>query len=35
LLNAYIRYLKERKESAPGTVRETPAGYTIDAEDDF
>jgi four helix bundle protein len=35
LLNAYIRYLKERKESAPGTVRETPAEYTTDAEDDF
>ena len=35
LLNAYIRYLRERKESAPSTLRETPAEYATDAEDDF
>lgn len=35
LLNAYIRYLKQRKESAPGMLRESPAEYTLDAEDGF
>ncbi len=35
LLNAYIRYLKERKAAAPGTVRESPAEYITDSEDDF
>ena len=35
LLNAYIRYLRGRKESASGALREPPAEYTIDAEDNF
>jgi len=30
LLNGYIRYLKERKQSAPSTLRETPPAFAPD-----
>jgi four helix bundle protein len=35
LLNAYIRFLKERKAAAPGTSRETAGAYTANEEDTF
>jgi len=35
LLNAYIRFLKERKAAEPGTLRETVATYTVDEEETF
>ena len=35
LLNAYIRFLKERKAAMPGTLRETVAAYAVDEEDTF
>jgi len=35
LLNAYIRFLKERKAAEPGTLRETVAAYTADEEETF
>jgi four helix bundle protein len=34
LLNAYIRFLRERKEATPAVLRETAGAY-IDDEDDF
>ena len=34
LLNAYIRFLRERKEATPAVLRETVGAY-IDDEDDF
>jgi four helix bundle protein len=35
LLNAYIRFLKERKEALPAKLREATAVYTTDDEDTF
>ena len=35
LLNAYIRFLKERKASLPPTLREAVAAYATDEEDTF
>ena len=35
LLNAYIRFLKQRKEATPAVLRETAAEYTADDEDTF
>ena len=35
LLNAYIRYLKGRKDSAPGTGHKSPAPSSADAEDEL
>jgi four helix bundle protein len=35
LLNAYVRYLRERKEAAPTVSRETANAYITDGEDTF
>ncbi len=35
LLNAYIRFLKERKAAEPGTLRESAAAYNANEVDTF
>jgi four helix bundle protein len=35
LLNAYIRFLRERKEATPAVLRETAGAYISDDEDTF
>ena len=35
LLNAYIRFLKQRKEATPVVLREASGEYITDDEDDF